>query len=285
VSADIPAAFFSYSREDADFAQRLAEDLKAAGANVWIDQLDITGGEDWPMAIEQAMRRCPGMIVILSPASVGSNQVRAEYHFALNAHKKIIPVFHRDCEIPFHLELFQRVDFRTDYSRGLKALLRALGVAPPLEQSAAAAAASPAAAQEAHLAPTDTGVRRMVAEQVEMEPQRRLAAERARQEEERKRAAERTRRDEEGKRAAKKARLEKAEQKQLADAEKARLEEERKPQSLAAAEKKRLEKVTQERLRSKRARAALSAKKAREATDLSVAEKARLEQAERESSC
>ena len=41
MGADTPSAFFSYSREDAQFALRLAEDLKAAGANVWMDQLDI----------------------------------------------------------------------------------------------------------------------------------------------------------------------------------------------------------------------------------------------------
>ena len=74
MAADAPAAFFSYCREDSDFALRLAEDLKAAGAAVWINQLDITGGEDWAIAIEQAMRRCPTMIVILSPTSVGSHE-------------------------------------------------------------------------------------------------------------------------------------------------------------------------------------------------------------------
>jgi hypothetical protein len=35
VVADAPTAFFSYSREDSEFALRLAGDLKAAGAAVW----------------------------------------------------------------------------------------------------------------------------------------------------------------------------------------------------------------------------------------------------------
>ena len=46
MAADAPAAFFSYSRDDSEFALRLAEDLKAAGAAVWIDQLDIEPGSD-----------------------------------------------------------------------------------------------------------------------------------------------------------------------------------------------------------------------------------------------
>ena len=74
--------------------------------------------------IEAAMRRCPCMIVVLSPSSVASDQVRAEYHFGLNARKTIVPVPYRNCEIPFHLELHQRVDFRTDHARGLKMLLK-----------------------------------------------------------------------------------------------------------------------------------------------------------------
>ena len=87
------------------------------------------------------------MIVILSPASVASTQVQAEYLFALNAHKKMVPVLQRDCEVPFQLGLFQRVDFRTDYPRGLKALLRALGVEPPAVASAAATGPAAASVQ------------------------------------------------------------------------------------------------------------------------------------------
>ena len=40
--------FFSYSRSDAsEFAFKLAGDLRNAGMNIWIDQLDINGGEIW----------------------------------------------------------------------------------------------------------------------------------------------------------------------------------------------------------------------------------------------
>ena len=35
------AAFVSYSRDDSEFVLRLAGDLKAAGAKVWLDRLDI----------------------------------------------------------------------------------------------------------------------------------------------------------------------------------------------------------------------------------------------------
>jgi hypothetical protein len=98
-----PLAFFSYSREDSEFALRLAEDLKAAGANVWIDQIDIHPGEEWDSAVEEAVAKAPRMLLILSPASVKSKNVRNEISFALDENKVIIPVLFRDCTIPLQL--------------------------------------------------------------------------------------------------------------------------------------------------------------------------------------
>jgi hypothetical protein len=130
VAADAPAAFFSYCRDDSDFALRLAEDLKAAGAVVWIDQLDIDPGQRWDRAVEDALNRCPRMLVVLSPASVQNDNVRDEISFALRKQKTIIPVLYLDCDIPLRLERHQHIDFRTDHARGLKTLCRALGVEP-----------------------------------------------------------------------------------------------------------------------------------------------------------
>lgn len=124
---ETPTAFFSYSREDSAFALRLAEDLKAAGANVWLDQLDIAPGQRWARAVEEALNNSPRVLVILSPASVSSTHVEDEVNFALEEHKTVIPVFYQDCKVPFQLRPFQYVDFRADYDRGLKAMVKTLG--------------------------------------------------------------------------------------------------------------------------------------------------------------
>ena len=55
----IQLAFFSYAHEDAEFALRLAKDLRAGEAAVWIDRLDINPGQRWEVAIEEASARCP----------------------------------------------------------------------------------------------------------------------------------------------------------------------------------------------------------------------------------
>ena len=123
----MPAAFFSYSRDDSEFALRLAGDLKAAGAHVWLDQLDIEPGQRWARAVQDALNNSPRMLVILSPSSVESTHVDDEVNFALEEHKTVIPVLYRDCKVPFQLRPFQYVDFRADYSAGLKILLKTQG--------------------------------------------------------------------------------------------------------------------------------------------------------------
>jgi len=130
MTSEVQTAFFSYSREDSAFAKRLAADLKAAGANVWMDQLDIEPGTPWDDAISQALHNSPRLLVILSPASAKSENVNDEVGFALSKQKHVIPVLYRECEVPFRLARLQYVDFRSDYDSGLLELTKALALAP-----------------------------------------------------------------------------------------------------------------------------------------------------------
>jgi len=130
-------AFFSYSREDGEFARKLAADLKSAGANVWMDQLDIEPGTRWDDAISQALESSPRVLVILSPASAKSENVSDEVSFALSQTKQIIPVLFRDCKVPFRIARLQYVDFRNDYNTGLRLLLQTLSLQQPAPQAVA----------------------------------------------------------------------------------------------------------------------------------------------------
>jgi TPR repeat protein len=125
-----PTAFFSYSREDSEFVLHVARDLKASGANVWLDQMDIVPGQRWDEAIERALAGCPRMLVVLSPASVHSTNVMDEVSFALEEGKTVIPILYRDCAIPFRLRRVQYIDLRHDYDHGLAELLKLLAKPP-----------------------------------------------------------------------------------------------------------------------------------------------------------
>ena len=120
------ATFFSYSRDDSDFVLKLASELRAQGVDLWLDQLDIVGGERWDKAIEEALESCQTLIVVLSPSSVESVNVMDEVSYALESGKRVVPVLCRACDVPFRLRRVQRIDFVNDYEGGFKSLVRSL---------------------------------------------------------------------------------------------------------------------------------------------------------------
>jgi TIR domain-containing protein/zinc ribbon protein len=126
IPPNFKSAFVSYSRSDSEFALRLATDLKAAGASVWLDQLDIPPGAPWDLTVQEALTKCPAFLVILSPFSVRSDNVSDEVAFALDKKKKVLPILYRDCEIPFRLTRIQYIDFRAEYTRSVRMLVSAL---------------------------------------------------------------------------------------------------------------------------------------------------------------
>jgi hypothetical protein len=121
-----PVAFVSYCRTDSGFVSRLAADLKQAGAKIWMDKLDLRPGQDWDLEIERALERCERVLVVLSPASVESRNVRAEINEALDGGKQIVPVLYQKCKIPFRLKPFQSADFSGEYEPALRQLLETL---------------------------------------------------------------------------------------------------------------------------------------------------------------
>jgi hypothetical protein len=131
MSVDLPKVFFSYARADAEFVLKLANDLRSAGINLWIDQLDIPAGERWDSAVESALKAAPYLLVVLSPASVESQNVMDEVAFALENKKKVVPVLRTRCAIPFRLQRLQYADFTATYDNGFTQLLSALNVARP----------------------------------------------------------------------------------------------------------------------------------------------------------
>jgi hypothetical protein len=193
VSLGAPA-FFSYSRHDSDFVLKLAGDLKAAGASVWLDQLDITPGDRWDRAVQDALTNCTCMLVILSPASVDSTNVMDEVSFALDEGKTVIPVIYRDCTVPFRLHRVQHVDFKQDYARGLQVLL---GTLAPGQGTGESSPAIPEVEGKSPSSVSETGERQPAAEDAQLEDERQKAAEQARLEETRKQAAEQARMEQE----------------------------------------------------------------------------------------
>jgi hypothetical protein len=118
--------FFSYSRDNTEFVLELAKKLRKAGADVWLDQLDIKTGERWDKSIERALSTSDVLMVVLSKSSVESNNVMDEVSYALEEGKKVLPILLEECEVPFRLRRLQFADFSQNPDDGMKVLISAL---------------------------------------------------------------------------------------------------------------------------------------------------------------
>jgi hypothetical protein len=117
--------FVSYSRTDSDFVLKLATDLKDAGLDIWLDQLDIPVGAIWDNEIEMALQECDSIILVLSEHSINNNNVLSEVYFAMENNKRVLPVkMDGSKKIPFRLTRLHFVDLFVNYERGMKDLLR-----------------------------------------------------------------------------------------------------------------------------------------------------------------
>jgi hypothetical protein len=139
--------FLSYARADSAIALKLADDLKAAGAAVWVDQYDIHPSQHWDRAVEDAVRGCEGMIVVLSPRSTASSNVADEVSVAIDSGKTVIPVLVEACILPLRMTRMQFIDATEDYDHALRRCVQeTTGVAahPPRTDIFAAASPGPA---------------------------------------------------------------------------------------------------------------------------------------------
>lgn len=118
--------FLSYARADQEFALRLAADLRFAGTLVWVDQFDIVPSEHWDRAVEAAVRDSKGLLLILSPHAVASENVLDEVTVAIQSGKRIVPVLYQKCELPLRLSRVQFIDATGDYAVALERCKAAL---------------------------------------------------------------------------------------------------------------------------------------------------------------
>lgn len=149
--------FFSYSRDDSEFVLSLAKELRQAGADIWLDQLDIKPGSRWDSSIEQALASSKTLLVILSKSSVESNNVMDEVSYALEEKKMVVPVLLEPCDIPFRLKRLQYANFTQDHKVGIINLIETLNleaqVASKLSGSAKVEDKKPEAKKESVVQP------------------------------------------------------------------------------------------------------------------------------------
>ena len=118
--------FLSYSRNDKDFAEKIAKRLERQGYVVWWDLTDIDGGDRWAKEIQDGIKNSEIMAIIVSPHSIKSEWVEKEFVFASKNDLKIVPLLYELCELPIWLLNLQYIDLiGSNYSRNFQQVLEA----------------------------------------------------------------------------------------------------------------------------------------------------------------
>lgn len=84
--------FLSHSSLDTWIANVIAEKIQALGADCWIDEKDLTGGDVIVEDIIKGIDACHEAIVLISPNSVKSQWVSFEIGGVRAQHKRVTPV-------------------------------------------------------------------------------------------------------------------------------------------------------------------------------------------------
>lgn len=105
--------FISYSRTDFTFASQLANQLIAMGLDVFLDVDDIHAGADWSDVIQQGLETSELMLLIVSPASMQSQQVAREWKYFVGRNKPIVPLQWKTAQLHYQIDGLQRINFET----------------------------------------------------------------------------------------------------------------------------------------------------------------------------
>lgn len=120
----MPSLFLSHSSADKTFVEKLAKDLEGVGVNVWFDKWEIKVGDSLTGKIEEGLQANDYLGLVLSPAAVASEWVKAELSAAwcrqMSSRKIVVlPILYQDCEI----HSFSRIESMRIFAR---AMMRAL---------------------------------------------------------------------------------------------------------------------------------------------------------------
>jgi hypothetical protein len=104
--------FISHASEDKRLARNVAAILRRQGWDPWLDESDIRGGASWAASIQQALRSCSVVVLLVTANSVSKEWVLDEIAAARNLRVPIIPAILEHVRLPDELQfLLQRTQF------------------------------------------------------------------------------------------------------------------------------------------------------------------------------
>ena len=123
--------FISHRKADAALAQRLAEQLRDEGFDVWFDEWRIDLGDSIVAKIDEGLEEAKYLVLCYSDAGIHSPWMSREWMSALarqlsGADVKLLPIRLSGGTPPAILADIKYADLAADWDRGFADLLRAL---------------------------------------------------------------------------------------------------------------------------------------------------------------
>jgi hypothetical protein len=108
--------FISYFSGDKGFVSRLEQDLRLREIHTWRDDIEIEIGDSITDKIQEGLSDSYSFMIVLSPDALSrpwvKEELRAAYALRLAGEFKILPILHKECEIPPFLVDYKYADFR-----------------------------------------------------------------------------------------------------------------------------------------------------------------------------
>ncbi len=120
--------FIAYAVEDFAAAEKLYQQLEAAGHSPWLDRKKLLPGQNWPRRIQEAIETADFVVPCFSTRSVNKRGgFQAEIRYALDCASRIplddvflVPVRLDNCRVPARITReTQYVDLFPDWDRGV----------------------------------------------------------------------------------------------------------------------------------------------------------------------
>jgi len=123
--------FISHRRSDVSAAEKLADQIKSGGHQVWFDQWEIDIGDSILERMNEGLEGAAYLVLCYSSDGVMAPWISREWMSALarqldGCHVKILPVLLTGGSPPAILADIKYADLVRDWDRGAKQLLRAI---------------------------------------------------------------------------------------------------------------------------------------------------------------
>jgi hypothetical protein len=120
------AVCINFGQDDAEFAERLSNDLAQNGVPAWSERITDPDSDVWALGVHPALEACSHMVVLLSPSAIESEEVSWAWKFFREKRKPVLIAYIADCEVPDELRHLPRFDFMSDYRAAFRLLIQAV---------------------------------------------------------------------------------------------------------------------------------------------------------------